>query len=72
MPGSAENIDNQQTLIIDHAEARKSAPPAAGLLLNRRQEQPEAFGLQAATDSELAEMNLPGFRYRAGRRPTGP
>ena len=60
----AENIDNQQTLIIDHAEAPEIGATAAGLLLNRRQEQPEAFGLQAATDSELAEMNLPGFRYR--------
>ena len=59
----AENIDNQQTVIIDHDESPEIGATVAGLLLARHKERPEAFGLQAAADSQLVELNLPGFRY---------
>ena len=59
----AENIDNQETVIIDHAEAAEIGATAAGLLLTRHEERPEAFGLQATVDPQLAELKLPGFRY---------
>ena len=58
-----ENIDNPQTLIIDHAEAAEIGATAAGFLLIRHGERPEAFGLQATVDSQLGELKLPGFRY---------
>jgi hypothetical protein len=61
----AENIDNQQTVIIDHAEAAEIGATAAALLLTRHKQRPEAFGLQAAADAQLAELNLPGFRFHA-------
>ena len=59
----AENIENQQTLLIDRAEAAEIGATAAGLLLTRHAERPEAFGLQRTIDSQLAELKLPGFRY---------
>ncbi|MGA2258026.1 MAG: hypothetical protein ABSG53_25455 [Thermoguttaceae bacterium] len=59
----AENIDNQETVIIDHAEAPQIGATAAGLLLTRHDERPHAFGLRATPDSQLAELKLPGFRY---------
>ena len=58
-----ENLDNQQTVIIDHDEAAEIGATAAGLLLARHQQRPEAFGLQAAVDSQLAQLKLHGFRY---------
>ena len=63
----AENIDNQQTVIIDHDEAAEIGATAAGLLLTRHEQRPEAFGLQAAADPQLAELKLPGFRYSTRR-----
>jgi hypothetical protein len=59
----AENIDNQETVIIDQAEAAEIGATAAGELLSRHGERPEAFGLQAAVDSQLADLKLLGFRY---------
>jgi hypothetical protein len=59
----AENVGNQQTLLIDHAEAAEIGATAAGVLLTRHRERPEAFGLQATVDSQLAEVKLTGFRY---------
>ena len=59
----AENVDNQQTLLIDHADAAEIGATAAGVLLARHRERPEAFGLQATVDSQLAEVKLSGFRY---------
>jgi hypothetical protein len=61
----AENIENQETVIIDHAEAPAIGATAAGLLLKRHGERPEAFGLQITSDAQLAELKLPGFRYTA-------
>jgi hypothetical protein len=61
----AENIENQETVIIDHAEAPAIGATAAGLLLKRHGERPEAFGLQITSDAQLAELKLPGFRYSA-------
>ena len=58
-----ENIDNQETVIIDHPEAAEIGATAAGVLLARHAERPPAFGLQATVDSQLAELKLPGFRY---------
>ena len=57
----AENIDNQETVLIDHAEAPEIGATAAGLLLIRHEQRPQAYGLQAAADSQLAEMKLPAF-----------
>ncbi len=60
----AENIDNQETLIIDHADAAEIGATAAGVLVSRHGQQPSAFGLHmSAADSQLAELKLPGFRY---------
>ena len=59
----AENIDNQETVLIDHTEAAEIGATAAGLLLTRHKRQPEDFGLRAVIDSQLAELQLPGFRY---------
>jgi len=61
----AENIGNQETVIIDHAEAAEIGATAAGLLLTHHKEQPAAFGLQATVDSQLTQLKLPGFRYTA-------
>ncbi len=58
-----ENLDNQQTLISDHDEAAEIGATAAGVLLTRHQQRPEAFGLQAAVDSQLAQLKVTGFRY---------
>ena len=49
------------------AEAPEIGATAAGLLLTRHGERPEAFGLQDTGDSQLAELKLPGFRYGARR-----
>ncbi len=59
----AENIDDQRTLLIDHADAAEIGATAAGVLLTRNGERPEAFGLQPTVDSQLAELKLTGFRY---------
>ncbi len=61
----AENIENQQTLLIDHADAAEIGATAASVLLTRHVERPEAFGLQRTVDSQLAELKLPGYRYSA-------
>ncbi len=61
----AENTDNQQTLLIDHLEAAEIGATAAGVLLTRHGERPEAFGLQATVDSQLVDVKLTGFRYSA-------
>jgi len=61
----AENIGNQETLIIDHAETAEIGATAAGLLLTRNEERPATFGLQATVDSQLTQLKLPGFRYTA-------
>ena len=60
-----ENIDNQQTLIIDHEEAAEIGATAAGLLLARHQQNVEAFGLQPSADPQLAQLKLSGYRYAA-------
>ena len=59
----AENIDNQETVTIDHDEAAEIGATAAGLLLARHGESAQAFGLRAAADAKLAELKLIGFRY---------
>ena len=59
----AENIDNQETLIIDNADAAEIGATAAGLLLTRHGQSPPAFGLQAALDPQLTDLKLSGFRY---------
>jgi len=61
----AENLDNQETLIIDHPEAPEVGATAAGLLLTRHEQLPQMFGLRATADGQLAELKLPGFRYAA-------
>ena len=61
----AENIDNQETVLIDQAEAAEIGATAAGLLLTRHRERPEAFGLCTTVDPQLAELKLTGFRYAA-------
>jgi hypothetical protein len=61
----ADNFDNKETVIIDHADAAEIGATAAGLLLSRHGEQPQAFGLQAVIDSQLTELKLPGYRYGA-------
>ncbi len=61
----AENLDNQLTLLIDHDDAAEVGATAAGLLLARHQQRPTAFGLQAVSDSQLAELKLTGYRYTA-------
>ena len=65
----AENIDNQQTIIIDHDDAAEIGATAAGLLLLRHDERPSAFGLREAADPQLTELKLPGFRYGAADVP---
>jgi hypothetical protein len=59
----AENIENQETVIIDQSEAAEIGATAAGLLLTRHGERPAAFRLQSVIDPQLKELNLPGFRY---------
>jgi hypothetical protein len=63
----AENTEDQRTLLIDHAEAAEIGATAAGVLLTRHGERPEAFGLQATADSQLAEVKLTGFRYTTAK-----
>jgi hypothetical protein len=58
-----ENADNQENVIIDHAEAAEIGATAAGLLLLRHDARPEAFGLQGVVDAQLTELKLRGFRY---------
>jgi hypothetical protein len=58
-----ENIDNKDTVIIDHADGPEIGATAAGLLLIRHNERPAAFGLQNVVDTQLAELKLRGFRY---------
>ena len=59
----ADNIDNRETLVIDHDGSAEIGATAAGLLLLRHEGRPEALGLRAVADSRLAELKLPGFRY---------
>jgi hypothetical protein len=59
----ADNIDNKETVIIDHADAAEIGASAAGLLLIRHDERPESFGLRNVVDSQLVELKLRSFRY---------
>ncbi len=69
----AENIDNQQTLIIDHADAAEIGATAAGLLLTRNGGSPAAFGLQATADAAAYRTETARFSlHRRGRRPARP
>ena len=61
----AENIHNQQTVLIDHDDAATIGATSAGLLLSRHDQKPAAFGLQSAADPQLTEMNISGYRYSA-------
>jgi hypothetical protein len=58
-----ETIDNKETVMSGHEDGAEIGATAAGLLLSRHGEQPQAFGLQSVVDSQLAELKLRGFRY---------
>ena len=61
----ASTEDNGKTAVAGHDEATEIGATAAGLLLARHGEGPEAFGLQATADARFAELKLSGFRYAA-------
>jgi len=59
----AENTENLETLIIDHAEAPEIGATAAGLLLARHEQHPQAYGLRPTAEIQPVDLRLPGFRY---------
>jgi hypothetical protein len=62
---SASGGGNRQSVVVETDEAAEIGATAAGVLLVRHEQRPEAFGLQAVVDTRLSALKLPGFRYRA-------
>ena len=61
----AESLADKQTLLIDHSDAAEIGATAAGMLLERHHQRPEALGLQAVVDPHMLDFKLSGYRYAA-------
>ncbi len=59
----ADRIGRSEPLVGDQASAPELGATAAALLLERRGQSPDAFGLRPATDAVLNELHVAGYRF---------
>ena len=60
-----DQLGNSEIMVLGRSEGPEVGAAAAGLLLKRHQERPEAFGLESAPESLLTSFGIAGYRFRS-------